>query len=61
MKMELNDKLKHKCKEINVCKPAEVKDGDLVYIFQHPSGSNKVYISSSDCFVHGELSHCIIY
>ena len=38
---------------INISTAAEVNDGDVIYIFQHPKGSEAVFISSSKCTVNG--------
>ena len=54
MKVELD----YKYTRINVSKPADINDEDFIYIFQHPTDSNEVYISSSECYVYGGLSYC---
>ena len=34
---------------------ATIKDEDVIRIFQHPGGRLNVHVSSSRCYVYGEL------
>ena len=54
--MEVN--LDRKYTKINVSQTAKIKDGDFIYLFQHSTKSNAVYMSSSECFVYGGSSYC---
>ena len=38
---------------INICKPAEVKRNDQIYVIQYPLGGN-LSLSASQCFVVGK-------
>ena len=63
--MELDEKeLERYDKNIKPIKPLaainhedrinRINDEDIIHIFQHPEGKEKVYLSSSRCYVYGE-------
>ena len=56
--MELDEKeLESYDKNIKPIKSlATINDEDVIHIFQHPEGKEKVYLSSSRCYVYGEFT-----